>query len=715
VDGSAPAEGEMQKGVGGRVGAGDGLAFAEVEGENEAGGRGQGGNSRCAVVVVVIGRSGGISWWLGDRGTFQVTTAHTACLGSFAPVYSGRISTLFKEESGLATHHNEDRLYIGIQHLDWARHLREEVIQDLAACVKPMEFPVGQVVIALDSEIKHTYFVVAGRLEGTLFDRLGKVVHRDTFQRGSIVALISVLLPERSHVHVEAVEHTTVLQLSLDDLLRLTARYPEFQLAVLGSAARMVKRLVMVDRERPKPAAVGVVHHADASRPLAIAIARRLRQLGESPCVAGDDERWQPEEGIPHRLLFENRELIGPERIKQLLSEWSSHNRVMIDVRADHSIDDLDRLASYADVLLWCIQPQDAAAAVQTLKAVERSVPRLCEKVRLVWILKPETPAPPYVPELQELAARDFKVHSGELQPGQGKLLHQGVERIARHLRGVQIGLALGGGAARGMAHLGVLKALGQHGIYVDMLAGTSAGAMVGTLYAAGLDPEYLTQCFKKDLQPPWWLRRLPGGGYWYLLHKYRWGRFEPMLRKYLGHLRMEQLAIPATTIAVDLVDGVVLARDVGDATHNILDSINLPPLSVPIVKTEQAVVDGGLLNNVPANTLVAKGCNFVIASTVTAKLEKDFLGIRSKKSRGVSKFVTTIQVMMRQSMIQSYSMNAVGVEPADFVISPDVTSFDLSEFTRADEMAVIGEAATHASIHQLKGMLAKLDPNLFA
>jgi len=59
--------------------------------------------------------------------------------------------------------------------------------------------------------------------------------------------------------------------------------------------------------------------------------------------------------------------------------------------------------------------------------------------------------------------------------------------------------------------------------------------------------------------------------------------------------------------------------------------------------------------------------------------------------------------------------MNAVGVQPADFVIAPDVTSFDMSEFTRADEMAVIGEATTNESVHHLKGMLSKLDPKLFA
>jgi predicted acylesterase/phospholipase RssA len=541
------------------------------------------------------------------------------------------------------------------------------------------------------------------------------LIHRDILERGSVVGLFSVLLEERSHVRVEAVERTTVIRLALDELLRLTAKHREFQLSMFRGAANLVKRLVVVDRDLPRPATVAVVHHSDASRPLTLELARRLRQLGESPCVAGDDERWKPEEGVPHRLLFEHGISIGSERIKQLLKDWSSYNRFFIDFRLDHSPDELDRMVSYADVVLWCIQPGDIAAAVQALRSVEHSAPRFREKVCLVWILDHDTTAPPYVQELYELAVRDFKTHSGQLKPNQGKLLSQGVERIVHYPRGVQIGLALGGGAARGMAHLGVLKSLEQHGIYVDMLAGTSAGAMVGGIYASGTDPEYLTRCFKNDLLPPWFFRRLPGGGYWYLLYKYRRNQFDPMLRKYLDNLRMEQLVIPLATIAVDLVDGVSLVRDTGDTTKNILESINLPPLSVPIVAQEQAVVDGGLLNNVPANALVAKGCNFVIASTVTAQVGKDFMGIRSRKPRGISKFITTVQVIMRQNMIQGHSMNAVGVQPADFVIAPDVTAFDISEFTRADEMAAIGESTTNEVVGQLEGMLSKLDPRLFA
>jgi predicted acylesterase/phospholipase RssA len=264
------------------------------------------------------------------------------------------------------------------------------------------------------------------------------------------------------------------------------------------------------------------------------------------------------------------------------------------------------------------------------------------------------------------------------------------------------------------MAHLGVLKALEQNGIYIDMLAGTSAGALTGSVYAAGLDLDYITHRFKTDLRPSWFFRQLPGGGYWYLLYKYRRNQFEPMLRKYLDRARTEQLILPMFAISVDLVEGEPLVRQVGDATVNVLESINLPPLSLPIIRSGQALVDGGLLNNVPANVLVSKGCNFVIASSVTAKLEKDFVGIRSKEGSRSSRSFSTIQVIMRQTMIQDFKMNSVGVQPADFVFAPDVTSFDISEFTRADEMALIGEATTNATVENLRKMLSKLDPKLF-
>ena len=158
------------------------------------------------------------------------------------------------------------------------------------------------------------------------------------------------------------------------------------------------------------------------------------------------------------------------------------------------------------------------------------------------------------------------------------------------------------------MSHLGVLKALEQNGIVVDMIAGTSAGAMTGIVYASGLDPDYSADQFAADLRPSWLFRRLPRGNHWYLLYKYRRGHFDPMLRKYLHDWRLEQLAVPCLSVTVDLVGGKSVVRERGDAVHAILESINLPVLSVPICRDGQALIDGGLVNNIPADVLVVEG-----------------------------------------------------------------------------------------------------------
>ena len=149
---------------------------------------------------------------------------------------------------------------------------------------------------------------------------------------------------------------------------------------------------------------------------------------------------------------------------------------------------------------------------------------------------------------------------------------------------------------------------------------------------------------------------------------------------------------------------------------HSILESINLPGLSSPILGEQEALVDGGLVNNVPADVLVAKGCNFVIASSVTANLEKEFSGIsRDKRDSTKPKKPSTLQVLMRGHLVQSCNMNAVGVQPADVVIAPDVTAFDLSEFERTDEMAAIGEQTAQETIAGIKQLLSKLDSKLFS
>jgi NTE family protein len=119
-------------------------------------------------------------------------------------------------------------------------------------------------------------------------------------------------------------------------------------------------------------------------------------------------------------------------------------------------------------------------------------------------------------------------------------------------------------------------------------------------------------------------------------------------------------------------------------------------------------------VNNIPADVLVAKGCNFVIAVSVTAKMEKEFAAIRPEKAVRPRKGPTAVQTLLRSLLVQNHSLNALGVQPADVVIEPDVTGFDLAEFTRARELAAIGEAAALEQVPRVRHLLTRLDPQLF-
>jgi predicted acylesterase/phospholipase RssA len=198
------------------------------------------------------------------------------------------------------------------------------------------------------------------------------------------------------------------------------------------------------------------------------------------------------------------------------------------------------------------------------------------------------------------------------------------------------------------------------------------------------------------------------------LLFKYRTGQFDPMLRQYLKSARLEQLFVPMHTITVDLISGKDVVRSRGDAVHGIVESINLPLLSSPINRDGESLVDGGLINNVPANVLAARGCNFVIAVSVTAKMESEFARNRPDTPASRMRRASTIQTLLRSFLVQSHNVNSIGVQTADFIIEPDVTCFELSAFGRAAELAEAGDRATQEAVPQLKALLHRVDPLLF-
>ena len=506
--------------------------------------------------------------------------------------------------------------------------LEEDALAEIAEYMEVVRCRPDESVHQPNTPLTHVYFVVQGILIVTHRDFRGNekvlgILSRDD-QFGAITGgAVSESLQEG----VVARTNCTLLKLEHEKALTFTPKYPKFRFNLLQTVAREFRRNFIEEKSKPQPSIVAIFHHSPVTRTLTQRIVNRLAELGEQLCVLSDSDRGEEkhEDGVSYVTLRKENGELSISKIREQIQHRRELGRLFIDVDAALDQERASQLIEISDAVMWCVQAGDEKSAADRLRAVCAPDPGCHEKINLVWLLADGYQTSPFAPELKGLIARDFKVTFGEAQPPLGKTLAYGLERLVHYLRGVKIGLALSGGAARGMAHLGVLHVLEQNGIVVDMIAGTSAGALTGIPYASGVAADNWAQRFAADLKLPFLFRYLPSGDHWYLVYKYRTGQFDGMLRKYFSDSRLEQLPIPSCAVTLDLVSGEAIVRDHGDVVNAILESINLPGLSLPIFRDGQALVDGGLVKNIPADVLVDYGCNYVIAVSVTAKIEHEF------------------------------------------------------------------------------------------
>ena len=249
-----------------------------------------------------------------------------------------------------------------------------------------------------------------------------------------------------------------------------------------------------------------------------------------------------------------------------------------------------------------------------------------------------------------------------------------------------------------------------SEGISFDLVAGTSSGALMGLAYAAGWEPSEALRHFKNELTAPSWVRRVPGAGHASMWLMFRFQRWERRLRKFFADWRLEQLRIPLCTVAVDLVAGVEVVRDRGDAVRAVLESINLPMISRPILRDGMALVDGGILNNLPADKLPERGANLVVGVDVVAKLPSRFGDNTRDTPTEKMRHPGPIETVLRVNEVQDYGIGALRTSVVDLLIAPDTSAFDFSDFGSAAGLADAGEAAAEGLAAPLKQMIADLE-----
>lgn len=247
-----------------------------------------------------------------------------------------------------------------------------------------------------------------------------------------------------------------------------------------------------------------------------------------------------------------------------------------------------------------------------------------------------------------------------------------------------KIALVLGGGAVRGFAHVGVIKVLEAQGIVPDMVVGTSAGSVVGVLYAAGYSGFELQKiAFKldEDTVSDW---IVPDRGF------IKGEALQNFINKAVQNRTIEKLQRPFAAVATDLHSGEMVVFRRGNAGQAVRASSSVPGVFQPVAINGRDYVDGGLVSPIPVKAARDMGADVVIAVDISAKP-------KCAKIEGVT------DILLQTFAIMVQSIGGRELADADVVIRPETGGFGASDFTKKHEAILEGEKAAQAMLPQIR------------
>jgi NTE family protein len=252
-----------------------------------------------------------------------------------------------------------------------------------------------------------------------------------------------------------------------------------------------------------------------------------------------------------------------------------------------------------------------------------------------------------------------------------------------------RIGLALGGGAARGFAHVGVIQVLEEAGVRPDLVVGTSAGSLVAALYASGRNGQQLQQVaetMEEAAFADWTLPIFSRG----MLRGEALARY---VNTQVGSRPIEQMRLPLGIVATDLNSGLGVLFQRGDTGTAVRASSAVPALFLPVKIGSQEFVDGGLVSPTPVRYVRQMGAELVIAVDISSAPEGNLAG-------------DPIQILLQTFAIMGKSINGYELRDADIVVRPALAGVGSADFSTRRRSIDAGRLAMQRLMPQLKAAI---------
>ena len=289
----------------------------------------------------------------------------------------------------------------------------------------------------------------------------------------------------------------------------------------------------------------------------------------------------------------------------------------------------------------------------------------------------------------------------------------------------LKVGLALGGGGARGLAHIGVLKVLERENIPIDLITGTSMGAIIGGVYALKKDISAIEKIAEKYSKisefnidfsfsekerkdKPFFLKKmsdfLKRGHMLNLELRKKYINdgegLKKIIKDLVGDKAFTDTKIPFAAVAADLVKGEKVIIRKGKLFDALLASASIPGMFPPVILDKKILVDGGIVDVVPIEAAQSLGASFVIGVNVSQTLKKRV------------EFDNAVEIFFRSDSITSSELRKLQLSFADVVITPKVGRFHWSDFSKPEQCVREGEIAAQNTILELKKKLKTVKPS---
>jgi predicted acylesterase/phospholipase RssA/CRP-like cAMP-binding protein len=571
------------------------------------------------------------------------------------------------------------------------RSLSDETLRRLDAHITRVRARGGETLFEQGDAADCMYVVVYGRLRITIRGADGDERILRELGRGEPVGELAILTGDPRSATVRVIRDTELLRLSQEGFQQLIATSPQ---AMLELARLIVHRLQHPERSpgHGRMTALALLPASDN-----VPVEALAEKLTTALAAAGHNVRRLDADAVDE-YLDETRAATDPEYIERELPRWlheqESQHDLLVYVGEGEPSQWTALCLRQADTVLVVGrggEPCHITAGLAEMLA-QRKGPASC-RTELVLLYDSARSRPSHtLTWLNPLGVESH--HHVDLNKSAD------VARLARMLTGEAIGLVLGGGGARGFAHVGILKALAEANVPVDLVGGTSMGSIIAAQSAAGWSWEQIRDNCRRAFIDAGSLDdyTIP------VMALLRGRRYRRMLAKLFGDLRIEDLPLPFYCVSTNLTRCVPMIHTRGLVAQWVGASIAVPGLGPPVFFQREVLVDGGVVNNLPADIMAAFGRGPVFASSVTPDTElplDDDYGEEISPWRVLLSRLNPLgkplgvpgigSILMQTAWISQATAGATVRRNVDLYFEPPVAQFRLRDWHALDELIELG------------------------